>query len=393
MARVKLSEYRAKQLLFEALNIEYNGVSVGLHSNNFHKTIKKLPKNNLYVAKVDQAIKKRGKSGLVALKRTKDELISDLESFAKKGYHHGLAEPYIEHNSKEEHYIAFQQSEKGVELSYSPKGGVEVEANASTIKRSPISDILDDAKEDIIGLDHKLVKTLYDLFQRAHMTLLEINPLIVKNGKYIPLDAAVEVDSASGFFVSGAWGDDDIRESITSQSEAEKVVTELNSKSPASFSLKVLNPNGTYFLLLSGGGASVVVADELSSLVDHRRIANYGEYSGNPSEDETYTYTKEVLRLMFNSKAKKKILVIAGGVANFTDVSKTFAGIIRAIGEDASKMKRQKICVFVRRGGPNQEKGLKDIKDFFEGIGIKHFVYGPEKSLSEVIGQIAEAGK
>src|SRR5207248_2957539 len=119
--------------------------------------------------------------------------------------------------------------------------------------------------------------------------------------------------------------------------------------------------------------------------------ANYGEYSGNPSEDETYFYTKQILNLMINSPARKKILVVAGGVANFTDVAKTFAGIIRGMREMAAEISRQKIRVFVRRGGPNQQAGLEAMSNFLEEIGVNHAVYGPDKSLAKVVAQIAKA--
>lgn len=48
-----------------------------------------------------------------------------------------------------------------------------------------------------------------------------------------------------------------------------------------------------------------------------------------------------------------KVLIIGGGIANFTNVAATFKGIIRAFEEYHSVLKEQKIKIFVRRGGPN----------------------------------------
>ncbi len=392
MPRIKLSEFRAKQLIFESLGIDYGGVSIDLSVKDYPKAIKQLPSSGLYVAKVDQAVKKRGKGGLVALKRTKGQLVADLKSFAAtQGYKYALVEPYIEHSQGEEHYLALQRSETGVSVSYSPKGGVDVEANPAAISRISLPEKGYDPKLNTLGLDNNLLTRLYELFQKSHMTLLEINPLLIKNDKYLPLDAAVEVDSAGQFFVSGAWTEADIREQKENSNKFEEAVKKLNAKSPASFSLKTLNPNGSIFLLLSGGGASVVVADELSRLTDFKLIANYGEYSGNPSQDETQLYTQQVLRMMMASKAPKKELIIAGGVANFTDVSKTFAGIITAMQIYAKDLKNHKIKVFVRRGGPNQTAGLKAMSNFLSEIGVEHWVYGPDKSLSAVVAQAAGA--
>jgi ATP citrate (pro-S)-lyase len=54
-------------------------------------------------------------------------------------------------------------------------------------------------------------------------------------------------------------------------------------------------------------------------------LANYGEYSGAPSEQQTYEYAKTVLSLIVKEKHPDgKILIIGGGIANFTNVAATF---------------------------------------------------------------------
>jgi ATP citrate (pro-S)-lyase len=54
-------------------------------------------------------------------------------------------------------------------------------------------------------------------------------------------------------------------------------------------------------------------------------LANYGEYSGAPSEQQTYEYAKTVLSLIVKEKNPDgKILIIGGGIANFTNVAATF---------------------------------------------------------------------
>lgn len=62
-------------------------------------------------------------------------------------------------------------------------------------------------------------------------------------------------------------------------------------------------------------------------------LANYGEYSGDPNEDMTYEYAKTIISLMTSGEALDggKVLIIGGGIANFTNVAQTFKGIIRAI--------------------------------------------------------------
>jgi ATP-citrate lyase beta-subunit len=201
------------------------------------------------------------------------------------------------------------------------------------------------------------------------------------------LDAAVEVDDAGASFVD-AWRERDIRTAQAERTPEEQVVDQLAKKSQASFSLDILNPNGSVFLLLSGGGASVTIADEVYSQGFGKQLANYGEYSGNPNQEETYIYTSALLDALVKSKAKRKVLLIGGAVANFTDILSTFKGLIRAFDEMAPKLKSQKLKVYVRRGGPREEDGLRVMKEALE----RHDILGAVHDASTPIaGAVAEA--
>jgi ATP citrate (pro-S)-lyase len=86
--------------------------------------------------------------------------------------------------------------------------------------------------------------------------------------------------------------------------------------------------------MVAGGGASVIFADTITDLGFMDEMANYGEYSGDPNEEFTYLYAKTILDLMTRTKHPNgKVLLIGGGIANFTDVANTFKGIIRALRE------------------------------------------------------------
>lgn len=219
------------------------------------------------------------------------------------------------------------------------------------------------------------------------MVFLEINPYLPGKDTPVILDAAAEVDDAAAFFVDG-WGDNDLRRhGGRTVSREELFVKELNANSPASFSLSVLNSGGSVFLLLSGGGASVVAADEVYNRGLGKQLANYGEYSGNPNSEETYLYTKTVLSLVLASKAPKKVLFIGGAVANFTDVAKTFAGVIRALDEVAKQLRAQSVKVFVRRGGPNQAAGLERLKKALKANGLLGAVHDPSTPLTAAVDE------
>ena len=77
-------------------------------------------------------------------------------------------------------------------------------------------------------------------------------------------------------------------------------------------------------------------------------MANYGEYSGAPTEGQTYEYAKTIIDLITRGKPKPegKILIIGGGIANFTNVAATFKGIIRALKEYKAGLIAHNVCVF-----------------------------------------------
>jgi ATP citrate (pro-S)-lyase len=63
-----------------------------------------------------------------------------------------------------------------------------------------------------------------------------------------------------------------------------------------------------------------VYADAIASSGFASELANYGEYSGAPSESQTYLYARTVLDLMLRvpKHPDGRILFIGGGIANFT---------------------------------------------------------------------------
>ncbi len=57
--------------------------------------------------------------------------------------------------------------------------------------------------------------------------------------------------------------------------------------------------------------------------------------------------------------ARGKVLIIAGGIANFTNVAETFKGIVRALKQHRDKLLEHNVKIYVRRGGPNYQSGLQ----------------------------------
>ncbi len=373
MARVKLSEYRAKSLLTDA----YKGVS--LHLATLDDDCQMLDGDTQYIVKVDQGIKKRGKQGLIRLNVSRNETAAACRELATKGFERFIAEPMFAHEDSEEKYLSFERTRAGIVATYGEHGGIHVEDNPESVQLYT---------PDNLPLPKDFVDHIVATMNKQHFSFVEINPLVVRDTTCTLLDAAVLVDSAGEFQTS--WNDDDIVEAHQS-TDAEANVATLNNNSPAAFSLRILNPNGALWLLLSGGGASITIADEASNAGRADEIGNYGEYSGGPSTEETYLYTNEVLKAAFASKAPKKAIIIAGGVANFTDVKKTFTGIIRSLTENLEALQKNDMRVFVRRGGPNEVEGLAMMKHFLESNKLLGSVHGSDTVLTDVIHEALEA--
>jgi len=176
----------------------------------------------------------------------------------------------------------------------------------------------------------------------------------------------------------------------------EAYIASLDEKTGASLKLTLLNPKGRVWTLVAGGGASVIYADTVVDLGYGNELANYGEYSGNPTTELTYEYTKTILDLMTRKpdpQARPKYLLIGGGIANFTDVAKTFTGIIKALEEYKDKLRENHVKIYVRRGGPNYKEGLENMRQLGERIGVPLEVYGPETHMTRIVSLALEEAR
>jgi ATP citrate (pro-S)-lyase len=146
----------------------------------------------------------------------------------------------------------------------------------------------------------------------------------------------------------------------------------MDAKTGASLKLTILNANGRVWTLVAGGGASVVYADAIAAAGFAGELANYGEYSGAPTETQTFHYARTVFDLMLRAPQtpEGKVLFIGGGIANFTNVASTFKGVIRALREVAPLLIEHKVQIWVRRAGPNYQEGLKNIKAVGQELGL-----------------------
>ena len=263
------------------------------------------------------------------------------------------------------------------------------EFNGSTADKPDVS--IDKLKNDFEQF-YEFLSLLFDVYCRLHFTSLEINPLIIQSNRNICcLDCAE-------FECGQEWNLEEWPTSFgLTSSEAEHKVAQLDSSTGASLKFVLLNPKGSVWTIVAGGGASVAYFDAIVSLGLYEELANYGEYSGAPTKQQTYEYANIILTAMLsqqncvletndNSSISKpfsgKVLIIGGGIANFTEISKTFAGIRDAIQEHSEQLIKQNVSIFVRRGGPNYEKGLALMKKLGKDLRIPIYVFGPESHIT-----------
>jgi ATP citrate (pro-S)-lyase len=231
------------------------------------------------------------------------------------------------------------------------------------------------------------IEALFKFYADLNFTYLEINPFVVTKDSVIPLDLAAKLDSTAEFESGSKWGNLEFPAPFgRTLTKEEAYIEDLDSQTGASLKLTILNSDGRVWTMVAGGGASVIYADTITDLGYMDELANYGEYSGDPSEEFTYLYAKTIIDLMTRKKnAKGKFLLIGGGIANFTDVASTFKGIIKALKEYQKKLQENKVKIYVRRGGPNYQEGLSQMRELGEKLCLPIEVYGPETHMTKIV--------
>ena len=420
LAHRSLSEFTAKTLVAKELQSYLEEVW------DFHKSVqirddtdlKKLVVENQWlistrlVIKPDVSIGKRGKKELIALdldwKKVTQYLVENFDKRIKVNDTDGilkqfLVEPYIAH--QDEYYVSIISERTHDTILFSSIGGVEIEENWENVQRFEVGvgESLDLSQLSELQLEEEdrktireFIESLYRIYVEQDFSLLEINPFTVIGRIPVPLDMKVKIDESARFLHEDTWGKFlDFEEPYSfshSLSPEEKRIKEVDASTGSSLKLTLLNPDGIIWMLIAGGGASVIYADTIVEQGYGNELANYGEYSGNPSLEHIEIYTQTIIDLMCKTKqSRPKILLIGGGIANFTDVKTTFIGIAKAIRKSASKLRDIGIQVFVRRGGPNEKEGLEMMSNLGRELDIPIKVYDRFTPMTRIVEIALEA--
>ncbi len=291
---------------------------------------------------------------------------------------------------KDEYYAAVKSTRDGAEVLLANCGGIEVESNWDRVKKLPVevgakpaADALEKlaAEAGFAGPVAKKMAEfagkLFACFDGEDAQYLEVNPAVVRegDGALVALDAVTLLD-ADAKFRHPDWDFPFAAEFGRAYTKHELEVMSVDSKIKGSVKFIEI-PGGDTAMLPAGGGASVYYSDAV--VARGGKLANYAEYSGDPPD-----WAVEVLTEKVCSLPGIKNIIVGGAIANFTDVKKTFGGIIAGFRKAKSDGKLNGVKIWVRRGGPREKEGLEAMRALREeGFDIQ--VYDRNTPLTDIV--------
>lgn len=297
---------------------------------------------------------------------------------------------------QDEYYVAVKSTREGAEVLVASCGGIEVEANWARVKRLPVEvgdtppgEALEAlAKEaqfsgPMINKVAGFAGKLFACFDNEDAQYLEVNPVVVResDGELVALDAVTLLDADAKFRHSD-WTFPFAAEFGRAYTKEELDVLAVDSKIKGSVKFIEI-PGGDTAMLPAGGGASVYYSDAV--VARGGKLANYAEYSGDPAD-----WAVEVLTDKVCSLPGIRNIIVGGAIANFTDVKKTFGGIIAGFRKAKEEGKLNGVKIWVRRGGPREKEGL-DAMRALRDEGFDIHVYDRHTPLTDIVDKAIQA--
>jgi len=299
---------------------------------------------------------------------------------------------------QDEYYVAVKSTREGADILLATCGGIEVESNWDRVKTlsvavgdAPSPDTLEVLAKNA-GFSGALVKKVADFagklfacFDHEDAQYLEVNPLVARagDGELVALDAVTLLD-ADAKFRHPDWTFPFAAEFGRAYTKNELAVMAVDAKIKGSVKFIEI-PGGDTAMLPAGGGASVYYSDAV--VARGGKLANYAEYSGDPPDWAVEALTEEVCSL-----PGIKNIIVGGAIANFTDVKKTFSGIIAGFRKAKAEGKLNGVKVWVRRGGPREKEGLEAMRALREeGFDIQ--VFDRHTPLTDIVDMALEKSR
>ncbi|MEK6549689.1 MAG: ATP citrate lyase citrate-binding domain-containing protein, partial [Nitrospirota bacterium] len=291
---------------------------------------------------------------------------------------------------KDEYYAAVKSTRDGAEVLMANCGGIEVESNWDRVKKlslevgdTPSAQALEKLAKEA-GFSGEVARKmaafagkLFSCFDSEDAQYLEVNPVVARqsDGELIALDAVTLLDGDAKFRHSD-WNFPFAAEFGRAYTKHEMDVMAVDSKIKGSVKFIEI-PGGDTAMLPAGGGASVYYSDAV--VARGGKLANYAEYSGDPPD-----WAVEVLTEKVCSLPGIRNIIVGGAIANFTDVKKTFGGIIAGFRKAKADGKLKGVKIWVRRGGPREKEGLEAMKALREE-GFDIHVYDRHTPLTDIV--------
>ncbi|PAQ11252.1 ATP citrate lyase citrate-binding domain-containing protein [Mesorhizobium temperatum] len=344
---------------------------------------------------------KKGKAGLIGKARDLKTALAEKERLYFAEHRHGNAFAKangvtFEAGIPAEHEVYFAITDdthfRAPTMTLTHRGGVEIEdldkSDIATVpfealtglKAFVVANALTDigAPREIISPLVQHLPKLWELMHHYGMTTLELNPIRMRPGRDGRL-TPVACDFKCGFDRDdprvGRLGLPD-QLFAADISAFEQEVNQLRTHQGQS-DVFVINESGTILAPTFGGGANSLVTEVLGEAA----IIS-SDFGGNPP----YEKMKAVASICYRHfLPQTNVLFIIGGKSNNTDILETFRGMGDALREYFAAHGPTPLYVVVGRGGPNLVRGMGNLTETLESLGLPYRFFGFDSAISEVV--------
>ena len=320
---------------------------------------------------------KRGKAGGIKFADQSSDAIEAANSILGKEFNGLVAEEVLIEEKlpiEKELYLAIvmEGSLRGPILLASQYGGMDIEeVPEANIIKMPIDIHVGiqpylcreiarklELTGDIQQQFSKMLPNLYRLFKERDCEMVEINPLVIADGKLVAADAKITIDD----------------EALYRQPDLPKVEERNEAEQKAhAIGLSFVQLDGDIAIMANGAGITMATLD----VINHYggSPANFLDAGGGAHVEQTAA----ALELLLSTNPKAIFINIFGGITRCDDVARAFLQV--------NSQKSIDVPVVIRLVGTNQEAGVKLLQE--QGIvAYEHMQEAAMKTVALAKGMV-----